>query len=52
VKQWTAKRVDVLCELVASGFSFADCARALDIPRAECAKRFEQIRESYGRQVK
>lgn len=50
MKKWTPKRDEILCELVSCNLTFADCARALEIPKAECAKRFEEIRTSYGRQ--
>lgn len=48
---WTEKQTDALCEMVASGQSFADVAKSLPFTQRQCGDRFKTIRRRYGWQA-
>lgn len=48
---WSEDMTNRLCDLIADGKSFAECAKELGTTRVACVGRFDRIRKTFGWQA-
>lgn len=51
IAPWTGAEIDYLCDMIADGRPFSQCAKELKRGKAACVEQFKKVRESIGWQA-